>query len=122
MIDHDEVIDYIKEEIRPKLKKAQIEKMMDHLYASEYVAATGNWEEFIDIILSRPDMYPLQDMTQEQFYSALGLKLKKDQQTKHLRLIKDLREEGFSWEQITVIFRLMTTSPWAKDWAIEAAQ
>ena len=41
MIDHDEVIDYIKEEIRPKLKKTQIEKMMDHLYASEYVAANG---------------------------------------------------------------------------------
>ena len=77
MIDHDEVIDYIKEEIRPKLKKAQIEKMMDHLYASQYVANTGNWEEVIDIILSRPDVYPLQDMTQEQFYSALGLKLKK---------------------------------------------
>jgi hypothetical protein len=121
MIDHDEVIEYIREEIRPKLKKAQIEKMMDHLYASQYVANTGNWEEVIDIILSRPDVYPLQDMTQDQFYSAFNFKLKKNQQTKHQRLIKDLREKGFSWEEIMVIFRLMTTSPWAKDWAIETA-
>ena len=59
MIDHDEVIDYIKEEIRPKLKKAQIEKIIEYLYASEYVASTGNWEEVIDIILKRPDVYPL---------------------------------------------------------------
>ena len=61
MIDHDEVIDYIKEEIRPKLKKAQIEKIIKYLYASEYVAATGNWEEVIDIILKRPDVYPLDE-------------------------------------------------------------
>ena len=66
MIDHDEVIEYIKEEIRPKLKKAQIKKMMDHLYASQYVANTGNWEEVIDIILSRPDVYPLDEIVEKE--------------------------------------------------------
>ena len=54
-----EVIDYIRKEIRPRLKKAQIERMMDYLYSSEYVRSTGNWQEVIDIILSRPDVYPL---------------------------------------------------------------
>lgn len=42
-------------------------------------------------------------MTHDDFYSkleTLGYSLKDDQQTAHQRLIKDLRDKDFDWQQI----------------------
>ena len=58
-------------------------------------------------------------MTQDDFYNAFPtLILRDDQQTKQQRIIKDLRENDFSWEQIHTVFEQMQKSSWCNDWAV----
>ena len=47
-------------EVNSGLTDTEIDSLIDHLYSSEYVRHNpGDWEQVIDIILSRPDVYPL---------------------------------------------------------------
>jgi hypothetical protein len=58
-------------------------------------------------------------MKQDDFYNAFPtLVLRDDQQTKQQRLIKDLRENDFSWEQMHTVFEQMENSSWKNDWNI----
>jgi hypothetical protein len=55
----EEIRDYIREQY-PSLAVTEVDSLIDHLYSSEYVRHNpGDWEQVIDIILSRPDVYPL---------------------------------------------------------------
>ena len=47
-------------EVNSGLTDTEVDSLIDHLYSSEYVRHNpGDWEQVIDIILSRPDVYPL---------------------------------------------------------------
>ena len=58
-------------------------------------------------------------MTQEQFYSGVSFDARPDQQTKWQRLIKDLRDQEFSWDQIAAVLAAMRDSPYHQEWHIE---
>jgi hypothetical protein len=50
---------YIWEEY-PSLTATEIDSLIDHLYSSKYVRYNpADWPRVIEIILSRPDVYPL---------------------------------------------------------------
>ena len=56
-------------------------------------------------------------MTQEQFYDWANIAIPYNgPDSKHLRLIKDLRDKDYSWEQITEIFAQMFEGPYRLDW------
>jgi len=54
-------------------------------------------------------------MTQEQFHAWLN-KYYPDYDSHHWRLMLDLRDRDYSWEQITEIFALMFEGPYGEDW------
>jgi|DEB0MinimDraft_3_1074331.scaffolds.fasta_scaffold09539_5 DNA-binding transcriptional MerR regulator len=54
-------------------------------------------------------------MTQRQFYDWLN-KYYPDYDSQHWRLIKDLRDRDYTWEQITEILALMFEGPYSADW------
>lgn len=55
-------------------------------------------------------------MTQEQFFAQWHV----DHCTKEGRLIRDLREQGFTWRQIDTVLTQMTDhhTPYAEEWRI----
>jgi hypothetical protein len=58
-MDYEQIKHYIWEEY-PSLAVTEVDSLIDHLYSSEYVRHNpGDWQQVIDIILSRPDVYPL---------------------------------------------------------------
>ena len=58
-------------------------------------------------------------MTQEQFYSSVSFDAQPDQCNKFQRLIKDLRDKEFSWDQIAAVLGAMRDSPYHQEWHIE---
>ena len=55
----EEIRHYI-QEVNSGLSLTEIDCLLDHLYSSEYARLNpGDWQQVIDIILSRPAVYPL---------------------------------------------------------------
>ena len=47
-------------EVNSSLTDTEIDCLLGHLYSSEYVRHNpSDWPQVIDIMLSRPDVYPL---------------------------------------------------------------
>jgi len=59
-------------------------------------------------------------MTQDQFYTLWPI----EYSTKEGRLIRDLRDQGFTWAQLNAMLATMQEGPYSEDWRItvEAAR
>jgi hypothetical protein len=54
-------------------------------------------------------------MTQEQFYKQYPVM----PDSKEQRLVLDLRDADFSWNQISLIFLSLTLTPYDADWNVK---
>jgi hypothetical protein len=54
-------------------------------------------------------------MTQSEFYAEYSVL----PETKEQRLVLDLRDSEFSWEEIALVFLSLTLTPYADDWCMK---